>query len=111
VTTAQPATQAFTAVATLSELFVDHPVGAEFEGRIICLLRTAEDEVMAFENTCPHRGHPLIEGKCVDGVLRCALHGWEFAIPSGEAVSPRAPFGLELLTSRVNEEGIVEVGA
>jgi 3-phenylpropionate/trans-cinnamate dioxygenase ferredoxin subunit len=93
----------------LSQLEQDVPTAAEFDGRAICLLRLSDD-VMAFEDRCPHRGHPLSEGKCRDGVLQCALHGWEFSTPEGEAVSPRAPFGLELLDSRV-VDGWLEVSA
>jgi nitrite reductase/ring-hydroxylating ferredoxin subunit len=97
----------FIAVAAADELRIGEPFAAQLQGRSICLLQTAQ-ELIAFEDRCPHRGHPLSAGKCVDGVLRCALHGWEFAIPEGEAVSPRAPFGLELLGVRI-VDGTVEV--
>lgn len=97
----------FIRVAEIEELELNRPFAAQLDGRPICLVRT-EQELLAFEDKCPHRGHPLSEGKCVDGILRCALHGWEFAIPEGNAVSPRAPFGLELLETRI-ENGHVEV--
>ena len=93
----------FQPVAVVDELPLNQPVAAEG----ICVLRT-EDEVLAFTDSCPHRGHPLSEGSCNDGVLRCALHGWEFAVPGGEAVSPRAPFGLEFFDTRV-VDGVLEV--
>ncbi len=73
----------------------------------ICLLRS-EHGVIAFTDSCPHRGHPLSLGRCDGTRLRCALHGWEFALPGGQAVSPRAPFGLEQHEVRVRG-GIVEV--
>ena len=97
----------FVRVAEIDELPLNRPFAARLDDRAICLIRT-EHDLLAFEDRCPHRGHPLSEGKCVDGVLRCALHGWEFAIPEGAAVSPRAPFGLALLESRI-EDGNVEV--
>lgn len=90
--------------ARLEEVPADSPLAVEVSGRAICLLRV-ERRVIAFEDRCPHRGHALSKGKCIGGVLRCALHGWEFGLPGGAAVSPRAPFGLELIESRVvNDE-------
>jgi nitrite reductase/ring-hydroxylating ferredoxin subunit len=83
----------FSAVARLEDLQLDQPHGVIVDGQEICILRT-EDEVLAFDDRCPHRGHPLSAASCGDGVLRCALHGWEFSVPDGQAVSPRAPFGL-----------------
>jgi nitrite reductase/ring-hydroxylating ferredoxin subunit len=90
----------FKRVASLDELTVGEPRRIEFDGLEICLLRV-ENGILAFRDSCPHRGHPLSEGRCVDGVLRCALHGWEFSLRDGSAVSPRAPFGLELFDVRV----------
>jgi phenylpropionate dioxygenase-like ring-hydroxylating dioxygenase large terminal subunit len=98
----------FVAVAPIGEVPSHRPLRASVGGRAICLLRDSAGEIIAFEDRCPHRGHPLSEGICADGVLRCALHGWEFAVPGGEAVSPRAPFGLQLLATRLRD-GIVEV--
>lgn len=97
----------FVAVARLDDLTVDSPHGVVIEDRAICVLRTL-DEVIAFDDRCPHRGHPLSAATCEPGKLRCALHGWEFSIPEGQAVSPRAPFGLELHEVRV-VDGVVEV--
>lgn len=97
----------FTAVAHFDDLVIDVPHAVVVEDRQICLLRTGEG-VIAFEDRCPHRGHPLSAARCEDGVLRCALHGWEFSVPEGEAVSPRAPFGLELIDVLV-VDGRVEV--
>lgn len=97
----------FVAVAAIDELPVGAPIGVSVLERGICLLRI-DQQVLAFEDRCPHRGHPLSAGNCENGVLRCALHGWEFAVPEGRAVSPRAPFGLEMIESRV-VDGAVEV--
>lgn len=97
----------FVAVARLDDLIVDRPHGVVIEDRAICVLRTI-DEVIAFDDRCPHRGHPLSAATCEPGILRCALHGWEFSIPEGHAVSPRAPFGLELHEVRIVND-VVEV--
>lgn len=97
----------FHPISALDQLEVDVPTATEINGRAICVLRL-HDQVIAFEDRCPHRGHPLSGGRCDDGILRCALHGWEFSLPDGRASSPRAPFGLELLDTRV-VDGAVEV--
>jgi|1185.fasta_scaffold262913_2 nitrite reductase/ring-hydroxylating ferredoxin subunit len=91
----------------VEELAIGAPTAINVGGRDVCVLRTGS-EVLAFENRCPHRGHPLSEAECVDGVLRCALHGWEFSLPDGNAVSPPAPFSLEPLEVRISD-GVVEV--
>ena len=107
MTPAVGAATEYVRVAEIEKLPMNRPFSAQLNDLSICLIRT-EHELLAFEDKCPHRGHPLSEGKCVDGVLRCALHGWEFSIPEGNAVSPRAPFGLALLETRI-ANGHVEV--
>lgn len=97
----------FVAVAHLRDLTLGRPHGVVIEDRPICVLRT-EEEVIAFDDRCPHRGHPLSAASCEPGLIRCALHGWEFSIPEGEAVSPRAPFGLKLHEVRIVND-VVEV--
>lgn len=97
----------FVSVARVNELEIDRPHGVVVDDRAICILRTA-DEVLAFDDRCPHRGHPLSAASCEPGVLRCALHGWEFSIPEGQAISPRAPFGLKLHEVRIVND-VVEV--
>ncbi len=54
----------------------------------IAVFRTAEDEVFALKDSCPHKGGPLsqgiVHGKCVT----CPLHDWKIQLASGEAVAP-----------------------
>ena len=46
----------------------------------IMIVRTGEDEVRAFYNTCRHRGGPLVEDSCgrVKGGFSCKYHGWAY---------------------------------
>ena len=37
----------------------------------------------AIENTCPHRGSPLGEGRIEEGILICPGHEWRFELKSG----------------------------
>lgn len=51
----------------------------------IAVFRTAEDQVFALENRCPHKGGPLSEGIVHGGAVTCPLHNWVFDLSTGEA--------------------------
>ncbi len=40
-------------------------------------------EYYAIENTCPHRGAPLGEGRIEEGILICPNHEWRFELKTG----------------------------
>lgn len=50
------------------------------------LLIQLAGELHLIESHCPHRGHPLSESDLQADKLRCPLHGYQFAIPSGELI-------------------------
>ena len=58
---------------------VKTPVGC------IALFRTAEDEVFAASDSCPHKGGPLSEGIVHGNKVTCPLHNWVFSLETGEA--------------------------
>jgi len=37
----------------------------------------------AVDNTCPHAGGPLGEGKLKEGIVECPWHGWRFDVRTG----------------------------
>jgi len=37
----------------------------------------------AVDNTCPHAGGPLGEGKLKNGIVECPWHGWQFDVRTG----------------------------
>ncbi len=47
------------------------------------LLFQRAGELHLIEATCPHRGHSLGVGDIRDGVIRCAQHGYQFAVDDG----------------------------
>jgi len=47
----------------------------------IAVFRTAEDEVFALVDRCPHRGGPLSAGIVHDRAVACPLHGGEAEAP------------------------------
>lgn len=54
----------------------------------IALFRTAEDEVFALRDKCPHKGGPLSQGLVAGRVVTCPLHAWKIQLENGEAVAP-----------------------
>lgn len=40
----------------------------------------------AMDNSCPHAGGPLGEGKVNGGIVECPWHGWRFDIRTGTRV-------------------------
>ncbi len=51
----------------------------------IAVFRTADDEVFALDNRCPHKGGPLSEGIVHGRHVTCPLHNWVIDLKSGEA--------------------------
>ncbi|QTN34955.1 nitrite reductase small subunit NirD [Cognatishimia activa] len=51
----------------------------------IAVFRTAEDEVFATSDRCPHKGGPLSEGIVHGTSVTCPLHNWVFDLNTGEA--------------------------
>ena len=54
----------------------------------IAIFRTAEDEVFALRDKCPHKGGPLSQGIVHGKRVACPLHDWKIQLDSGEAVAP-----------------------
>ena len=54
----------------------------------VAVFRTAEDEVFALVNRCPHRGGPLSEGIVSGRLVVCPLHNWTIDLNSGAAAAP-----------------------
>jgi nitrite reductase (NADH) small subunit len=51
----------------------------------IAVFRTAENQVYAIENRCPHKNGPLSEGIVHGSSVTCPLHNWVFDLQTGEA--------------------------
>lgn len=58
---------------------VKTPVGC------VAIFRTAEAEVFAASNACPHKAGPLSEGIVHGQKVTCPLHNWVFDLNTGEA--------------------------
>jgi len=51
----------------------------------IAVFRTAENEVFAIEDHCPHKGGPLSQGIVHGRAVTCPLHNWVISLETGKA--------------------------
>jgi nitrite reductase (NADH) small subunit len=51
----------------------------------VAVFRTADNEVFALNDRCPHRGGPLSQGIVHGRSVTCPLHNWVIDLASGEA--------------------------
>ncbi len=54
----------------------------------IAIFRTADDQVFALDDRCPHKGGPLSQGIVYGTQVACPLHNWQIDLASGEALAP-----------------------
>ncbi len=54
----------------------------------IGVFRTADDEIFALRDKCPHKNGPLSQGIVHGKRVTCPLHSWKIELESGEAVAP-----------------------
>ena len=57
-------------------------------GKPIAIFRTAEDDVFALIDECPHRQGPLSEGIICGTTVTCPLHNWLIDLKDGIALAP-----------------------
>lgn len=74
---------------SLATLVAGKPVKLVKAGRTICVTRVG-DEVFAIDDTCSHSDASLSEGEVTDFKIECWLHGAEFDLRTGEALTPPA---------------------
>lgn len=54
----------------------------------IGIFRTADDEIFALRDSCPHQGGPLSQGIVHGKRVTCPLHNWNIELTTGEVVAP-----------------------
>lgn len=74
---------------SLNTLTENVPVKVEFEGKDLCVVRQGS-EVFAIDDLCSHAEASLSEGEVSPGKIECWLHGAEFDLRTGEALTPPA---------------------
>ena len=78
----------------MSEILFDtlvegKPVAIDVDGIPVCVVKVA-DEVFAVADTCTHSDASLSEGDVTGFKIECWLHGAEFVLRTGEALTPPA---------------------
>ncbi|MEY2768589.1 MAG: hypothetical protein RL359_225 [Actinomycetota bacterium] len=89
----------------LSDLTVGKPIKIEKDGRAICVARVG-DEVFAVDDTCSHSDASLSEGDVTDFKIECWLHGAEFDLRTGEALTPPAVAPLKTYSVSVDGDSV-----
>ena len=54
----------------------------------IAVFRTADGEVFALRDKCPHKGGPLSQGIVHGKRVACPLHDWKINLDTGLAAAP-----------------------
>ena len=88
-----------------SELVQGKPVKVEKDGKTICVARVG-DEVFAIDDTCSHADASLSEGDITDFKIECWLHGAEFDLRTGEALTPPAVAPVKTYTVNVDGDSV-----
>lgn len=89
-------------LATLAE---GKPVKIEKNGKTICVTRVGE-EVFAIDDTCSHSDASLSEGDVSGFKIECWLHGAEFDLRTGEALTPPAVAPLKTYGIHVDGDSV-----
>ena len=89
----------------LSELVQGKPVKVEKDGKTICVARVG-DEVFAVDDICSHSDASLSEGDVTDFKIECWLHGAEFDLRTGEALTPPAVAPLHTYGVHVDGDSV-----
>jgi 3-phenylpropionate/trans-cinnamate dioxygenase ferredoxin subunit len=89
----------------LSQLQQGKPVKVEKDGKTICVARVG-DEVFAIDDTCSHSDASLSEGDVTDFKIECWLHGAEFDLRTGDALTPPAVAPLRTYGVHVDGDSV-----
>ena len=87
---------------SLDQLTEGKPVLLEKDGKSICVARVG-NEVFAVADTCTHSEASLSEGEITGTKIECWLHGAEFDLRTGQALTPPATESLK--SFKVNRNG------
>jgi 3-phenylpropionate/trans-cinnamate dioxygenase ferredoxin subunit len=85
-----------------SVLVEGKPVAIDVDGVAVCVARVG-DEVFAVADTCTHSEASLSEGEITGTKIECWLHGAEFDLRTGQALTPPATESLK--SFKVNRNG------
>ena len=87
-------------------LIEGNPVAVDVNGTSVCVARVG-DEVFAVADTCTHSDASLSEGEVSGFKIECWLHGAEFDLRSGAALTPPATQALQSFKVQRNGNQLV----
>jgi len=77
------------------------PIAIEVDGTPVCVVKVA-DEVFAVADNCTHSEASLSEGEVTGNKIECWLHGAEFDLKTGKALTPPATESLKTFNVKRN---------
>lgn len=89
----------------LDQLESGKPVKLEKAGKSICVTRVGDD-VFAIDDTCSHSEASLSEGDVSGFKIECWLHGAEFDLRTGEAVTLPANIALATYPVKIDANSV-----
>jgi 3-phenylpropionate/trans-cinnamate dioxygenase ferredoxin component len=89
----------------LADLLPGKPVRIEKNGEPICVTRVG-DEVFAIGDTCSHSDASLAEGEVSGYKIECWLHGAEFDLRTGQALTPPAVAPVKTFSVSVDGDSV-----
>jgi nitrite reductase/ring-hydroxylating ferredoxin subunit len=72
----------YATIENTGELKVDQMMLIHADGQRIVLART-EESLVAFDDSCTHKGGPLADGVMACGTVQCPWHGSQFDVNDG----------------------------
>lgn len=61
---------------------------ARATGLDVAVFRSADDQIFALLDSCPHKGGPLSQGLVFGTSVACPLHNWTIGLCTGQAAAP-----------------------
>jgi 3-phenylpropionate/trans-cinnamate dioxygenase ferredoxin subunit len=77
----------------------------DLDGQPVCVVKSG-DKVYAISDTCSHSDASLSEGDVRNGRIECWLHGAEFDLATGEAVTGPAFEPVETFKVTINGDDV-----
>ncbi len=78
----------------------------EINGSVVAVFKV-DNEFFAIQNRCSHAEASLSEGEVYDCKVECPLHGAEFDLKTGEALTLPATKPVATYTAEVNENSVL----
>ena len=90
---------------SFDSLLESKPIKLDLNGTPVCVTRIG-DEVFAIADTCSHSEASLSEGDVTGFKIECWLHGAEFDLRTGEALTPPAVAPVKVYSVIVDGDSV-----